>query len=229
MISTQSEEEPAIESSKQKPCMFCGEAVRGELKQDQYSYEYFAVYPTRHANCENISDHLTYAGVPKIFHGVEPVETKGDGLYLYGQAGTGKSYRMAQYCKWLTTTHKLSSGNKEWARNAIEYTWVNVPRLLVSIQSSFNSPTASVDDIVDDLVTQNILFIDDLGAEKATDWSTQTLYVIINGLWENGGRLYVTSNNSPAELATTLGDRMMSRILAMATPLKIEGEDKRLS
>ena len=50
------------------------------------------------------------------------------------------------------------------------------------------------------------LVLDDLGIEKTSDWSFQTLYLIINQRYEKLKPVIFTSNLSLEELAGQLGD-----------------------
>jgi DNA replication protein DnaC len=73
------------------------------------------------------------------------------------------------------------------------------------------------------------LGIDDLGADKKTDFSFSTLYEIIDGrdMYERKG-LIITSNLSLGDLAARLDDdRIISRINGMCKIIELTGKDGR--
>ena len=72
------------------------------------------------------------------------------------------------------------------------------------------------------------LVLDDLGAEKTTDWSFSVLYLIIDNRYNNYKKTIITSNFALNQLAGKLGDdRIPSRIRAMCSIVKMDGDDRR--
>ena len=82
--------------------------------------------------------------------------------------------------------------------------------------------------INDKIKTENILLLDDLGAEKQTDWVLEILYRLINYRYEQMLPTFFSSNYSLQELSEKIGDRVVSRIVEKCDIVKIEGEDRRL-
>jgi DNA replication protein DnaC len=82
--------------------------------------------------------------------------------------------------------------------------------------------------LVDDLSQVDLLHLDDLGAERATDWVLEQLYAIVNARYEEQRSLVITTNLQPEELADQLGPRIVSRINEICgDPVLLMGEDKR--
>ena len=73
-----------------------------------------------------------------------------------------------------------------------------------------------------------LLFLDDLGAENATDFVRDTLYLIINRRYEGKLPVIITSNLDLGELSDSVGDRIASRIAGMCDMVELEGGDRRL-
>jgi DNA replication protein DnaC len=73
----------------------------------------------------------------------------------------------------------------------------------------------------------SLLFLDDLGAEKASDWTSETLYQIIDHRYNHMLPVIVASNLPPADLAKSIGDRLASRLTEMCQTVVIKGEDRR--
>lgn len=75
---------------------------------------------------------------------------------------------------------------------------------------------------------KGILILDDVGAEKLTDWVAETFYLIVNKRYNEMLPTIFSSNLAVGELAEMLGDRTASRIVEMCDIIKIDGEDRRL-
>ena len=153
---------------------------------------------------------------------------KKKGLFLWGACGTGKTYAVYALVMYLIAID--------------EDVWVfNLPKLLNVIKASFKKKSIydeSTDDYsyafvhdmkdIDKLVKVGILIIDDIGAEKPTEWVAETLYSIINERYEKMKITIFTSNLSLDDLALKLGDRIVSRIAGMCEIYELKGDDKRL-
>lgn len=153
---------------------------------------------------------------------------KEKGFFLFGGFGTGKTYNVYALAKQLIT-------------DDINVWVFNLPRLLNTIRSSFskqevynedtdNYSYAFVKDMkdIEGLINVDILIIDDIGAEKPSDWVAETLYYLINSRYEDMRTTIFTSNLSLDKLADRIGDRIVSRIAEMCDVYEISGEDKRL-
>lgn len=134
-----------------------------------------------------------------------------DGLFLYGGVGTGKT---------MLATKILYEYKWKSAR------FIGVSKLLSELRDTFNT-NKRYTTIIDNLIKYELLVLDDLGAEKITDWTVEVLYLIINGRYENMKKLIVTSNCSPKLLSKRLNDRITSRIIEMCHIAKITSKDRR--
>jgi len=72
-----------------------------------------------------------------------------------------------------------------------------------------------------------LLFLDDLGAAKSSDWTEEILYRVVDYRYSNCLPCIFATNFEPAELAGRLGDRTASRLAEMCQVLAIEGNDRR--
>jgi DNA replication protein DnaC len=106
--------------------------------------------------------------------------------------------------------------------------FVVVPELLRAIRKGFNQPNDDSDKLVKLTEEAQLLVLDDLGAEKPSDWVREQLYVIINRRYENMLPTIITTNCTTKELIDKIGQRTVSRIVEMTTPYKITAEDYRL-
>lgn len=91
--------------------------------------------------------------------------------------------------------------------------WVNCAELMMEIRATFGERSKQTEaDIVRQYVRKPLLCIDDLAAEKTSDFSVSTLYVILNQRGEQDRRTIITSNLTLKDLAQTLGDRIANRL-----------------
>jgi DNA replication protein DnaC len=137
------------------------------------------------------------------------------GIRLVGSYGCGKTHLTA------AIIHRL-------AEQGIGGVFVVVPELLRSIRRGYNSPNEDSEKLVSLTEEAPILVLDDLGAEKPSEWVREQLYVIINRRYENMLPTIVTTNCSTQELVDRIGQRTVSRLIEMTTPYKILAKDYRV-
>lgn len=111
------------------------------------------------------------------------------GLYLHGNFGTGKTYIVAALLNELKNKYKVN----------IEI--VYFPELLRKLKENLNL----VGDKLYYLENVNILLIDDIGAEKVTEWGRdEILGTILQTRMNNGMPTFFTSNLTIKELEKQL-------------------------
>ncbi|WP_193065317.1 ATP-binding protein [Oceanobacillus oncorhynchi] len=106
--------------------------------------------------------------------------------------------------------------------------FISVPKLLTKFRSSYNKDSDySESDLIDALSTVDVLILDDLGAEKDSDWSWEKLFEIVDS--RQGLHTIYTSNYSPEDLIVKMGERNFSRIVNRdTTTVEIKGDNYRL-
>ncbi len=131
-------------------------------------------------------------------------------LFFFGGAGTGKSHLAVALMRKLP--------------NAIITTSIDLLRDFRSCGS-----VAKEKEFIQKYSNRPLL-IDDLGAEKTTEFSYASIYEIINKRWGNNSTgLIVTTNLGITALGNHLGDtRVTSRLIGMGEAIRFEGEDRRL-
>ena len=145
-------------------------------------------------------------------------------VYIYGMTGSGKTIRAAQMLlEWHRRTFIERGGS-------LKFIFTTVPLLLMEIRESFKSNELSEKQLIDMYSNVTCLILDDFGIEKTTDWTFQTLYIIINNRYENGNLTIITSNLSLDALAEKLDDdRIPSRIKQMCKIQHTKDIDHRLN
>jgi DNA replication protein DnaC len=145
---------------------------------------------------------------------------EGRGLWLMGDVGTGKTT-----LAMLISTAALQAGHSV----AI----YSLPRLLARIRRTYDAEAGeqSYLEFFERLTSVDLLHVDDLGAEKRTDWVLEQLYAIVNERYETGRSIVLTSNLNQTELEEQIGPRIVSRLAELCSDYMIPlyGEDMRLA
>lgn len=139
---------------------------------------------------------------------------------MIGEAGTGKTLLASWLIHQLAETRNYNQLEK--------YKFVNVPKLLFDLKCNFDKRSYENEQIVDKLCKVDFLVLDDLGAEKSSDWVAETIYIVINSRYDRDRSTIITTNLEPAKLAERLGDRIVSRLVEMCDVVRLEGKDWRL-
>jgi len=161
-------------------------------------------------------------------------QEKGKGIYLYGNAGSGKTVLAAMLLEalrlkdYLHPAPLLKDENGEHIHRAWAY-FVSVCDLFAELRTTFSNQEHSEMEIIEKYSEAKYLVLDDIGIEKTTDWTFQTLYLIVNRRYEYLRPTIFTSNLSLQKLAEQLGDdRIPSRIFGMCYIHGMENADRRL-
>jgi DNA replication protein DnaC len=106
----------------------------------------------------------------------------GRGLWFDGPVGTGKT----------SLAILLAKAAKQAGRSYAVYP---VPRLLAEIKRTFDRDASdSYLGFFRRLCSVDLLVLDDLGAEKQTEWVLEQLYSIVNERWQDRRSIVVTTN-----------------------------------
>jgi DNA replication protein DnaC len=139
----------------------------------------------------------------------------GRGLWLMGPVGTGK-----------TTLAMLVS--KAALRAGRSVAIFSLPRLLYEIRDTHRAERSHVR-LLDQLTAVDLLHIDDVGAERKTDWVLEELYSIVNARYEDQRSMVITTNILDREaLCEQITERTVSRLTEMCDELPLLGEDRRM-
>ena len=140
---------------------------------------------------------------------------EGRGLWLHGGVGTGKT----------TLAMLVSRAALDAGRAVAIY---SLPRLLAEIRATFESDAqGSYVDFLGRLTTIDLLHIDDVGAEKSSEWVLEQLYAIVNGRYEEQRSIVITTNLERDALAAQITERTVSRLEEMCSLVPLYGDDAR--
>jgi DNA replication protein DnaC len=150
--------------------------------------------------------------------GLEANLEAGRGLWLMGDTGTGKT----------TLAMLVSKAALEDSRSVAIY---SLPKLLARIRRTYDSEPGgdSYLSFFERLTSVDLLHIDDLGAEKRSDWVLEQLYALVNERYEAQRSMLVTTNLDQQQLEEQIGPRTVSRLVEICgDPLPLFGPDRRV-
>jgi DNA replication protein DnaC len=142
----------------------------------------------------------------------------GKGLWLTGDVGTGKT----------TLAMLISKAAIDNGRTVAVY---SVPHLLAEIRDTYSAEGRedSYMDFFRRLSRVELLHLEDLGAEKQTDWVLEQLYSLINQRYEDERAIVATTNLDYGQLEQQIGARTASRLAEICGDLwPLFGPDQRL-
>ena len=138
---------------------------------------------------------------------------KGKGLLLFGNVGTGKTFYAACIANALID-------------RGIPCLVTNFARIANTVQGLFEGRQ----EYYDSLNRFPLLLIDDLAAERKTEYMQEIVFNVIDSRYRAGLPLIVTTNLTREEMqhpADITYQRIFSRLFEMCTPIEIYGKDRR--
>ena len=134
-------------------------------------------------------------------------------LLILRPTGTGK-------------THQAVGAIRTLAASGVTVGWYadTAPGLFASLR-----PRDGVDGEAEyrKISTAQLLLLDDLVAAKASEWTEEILFRLVNDRYEAMLPGLYTSNVPAAELRNALGARIASRLAEMCQQVALRGEDRR--
>lgn len=150
----------------------------------------------------------------RYVNGWEEMKSKNIGLCLFGDVGTGKTYAAACIANALID-------------RGVKVIMTDFSRVINAMQSY---DTKDKNRYIDNICGCDLLILDDLGAERQSDYSLQICEQVIDERAKNKKPLILTTN-IPLETIKNPPDvkyaRMYSRILEMTVPVQSAGTDNR--
>ena len=183
--------------------------------------------PARYSKCD-FSTFITYRNekLQRAFRKAQefaaafPVVDKG--LLFIGPPGIGK-------------THVAVSVLREVVLKGLRGVYYDTRSLLSTIRSTYNPVTrASEADVLGEVMRAELLVLDDLGAERLTDWVEETMHLIVNTRYNEKRPTVFTTNYEDVDdagdmdsLLVRVGYRLHSRLREMCEFLEYDGPDYR--
>ena len=175
---------------------------------------------------------LSRAGIPRRYRAAEADRPEfaeyiasfagngGAGLYIHGGVGAGK-------------THSASAMARLFAEAGYDVAFTTAKGMLERVKATFDE--GGTEAAVARYAKCDVLVLDDLGKEDATEWSVGTVFSVLDARYEDMRPTIVTSNYAPGALADRLARRgervtaeaIASRISQTCRPVYLGGRDRR--
>ena len=173
---------------------------------------------------------LAYISATKFAQEYDPQD--GTGLLLIGKIGTGKTHLGVGILKELIQTCGVAC------------LFCDYRELLKEIQNSYNASVQTTElEVLRPVFETEVLFLDELGAVKPTEWVWDTVSLILNTRYNNNRTTIITTNfddQPPGGMTSSvraavreetlgdrIGERMRSRLHEMCRIIKLDGLDFR--
>lgn len=136
---------------------------------------------------------------------------EGPSLFIVGPTGTGKTYEAHGALRLLAASGALGT-----------VVVTSAPDMYADCR-----PSGGGTDAFSRYANARVLFLDDVGAAKPTEWVEETTYRLINHRYEMLLPTLFTSNVQAEGLAAAVGERVMSRLVEMCERVVMDGDDRR--
>lgn len=153
-------------------------------------------------------------------------ENDKDGIYIFGPTGTGKSFIAHQIgCEFEKIENRKEYQSTEERKNN-EPILYQATELLVKTKHYMKKGDISFFDSIKK--REGLLILDDFGSNKANDFTSDLLFLLVDYRYSYQLPTIFTSNFSFKDLsANNYDERMIDRIIEMCTMIEIDGKDKR--
>lgn len=130
---------------------------------------------------------------------------------LWGRAGRGKSHLLSAVCVKLIRDRHVN-------------VWFRSTRGLLRDLQDFDG---NADQTWQRATTVKVLALDDLGAERGTEWRGDQLADLIDARYEAELPIVFATNYPPTAWGEVIDERTASRLRGMSFPIEVSGPDRR--
>lgn len=156
-------------------------------------------------------------------------ENSGRNLYIYGGVGSGKTG-----LAWALLRARVLNARYDWEESEAQYpAFANVVELLDQAKAAMRDGDGGAP--IRNLYESSLLVLDDLGAERPTDWTRDAIHALVQHRHTSDLPTIITSNYPPSALARRLGHddpligrRIVSRLTENCIKVKLDRPDLRV-
>jgi len=134
-----------------------------------------------------------------------------DGLVIRGPVGVGKTHEAVAAFRFLVGERAM-----------LPAVAVAVPAFLDGLR-----PGRTPVETLDAVEGARLLLLDDLAAERASDWTAEVLYRVIDARYARRLPTIVTTNATGELIRANLGERVASRLNGLGMVVTLDGPDRR--
>lgn len=224
----------SFDEPEPRACPHCGAALEplGAALAGRVAWVSSAPCPCEGATSEREAEARRRAGIPRRYWAAEADRPEfaeyiasfagngGAGLYIHGGVGAGK-------------THAASAMARLFAEAGYDVAFTTAKGMLERVKATFDE--GGTEAAVARYAKCDVLVLDDLGKEDATEWSVGTVFSVLDARYEDMRPTIVTSNYAPGALADRLARRgervtaeaIASRISQTCRTVYLGGRDRR--
>lgn len=164
------------------------------------------------ANDDMQNPRITQA-MQKYVESFPEMRKQGQGLLLYGKVGTGKTYAAASVANAL-----IDRGYSVLVTN------------FARIANTVGGMYEGKQEYYDSLNRFSLLVLDDLGAERKTEYMQEIVYNVIDSRYRAGLPMIITTNLTAEELKNPqdiTNKRIYDRVIERCLPVEVAGKNRR--
>jgi len=162
---------------------------------------------------------------------------QGKGLYLFGSYGTGKTHLTIAIARALIEPNPELFGVREDTNTiydpdrpdyqGLTCSFFSVVELLDMWRPGSEEKRRKGDWLFHRAKIDDLVILDDIGAEKASEWTEDRLFAVVDARYRMERATIFTTNCPEKELITNGYGRIVSRIYQMTEPIAVNGPDHR--
>ena len=200
-----------------------------ELSDIDLEIESRRLYAEKYLDASNIGNRFRVASFETFSRNYNPVaydralnfakdfsSNSGEGLIFTGSVGTGKTHLAASIANYVA--HNYAS--------SVEF--VCYVALLSEVKNAMFSSGGNLAEIENRMFNSDLLVLDDLGKEKASAFTNEFLFRVINKRYKDNLPIIITSNYQLPDLFEKLDEAIVSRLIGTCKAVDTNGKDYRL-
>lgn len=129
---------------------------------------------------------------------------------LFGDVGTGKTWHLYALQKYIIC--------KDCNVKVIIVSW---SKYIDKLTKLFLDNRTEYEQELENLLSNDVIMLDDIGVEKTSDHNERILYRVIDECYNYNKRLYTTSNLKPLQFSNVVGDRVDRRINSITKKVEL--------
>ena len=91
------------------------------------------------------------------------------------------------------------------------------------LKDSIDQKGVSISDVMERFISPDLLVLDDLGAEKSSEWAIEKLFLIFEKRVALSKHTFFTTNLSSEDINSVYGPRIVDRLIEFCSWVKFEG------